>query len=245
MHPPKPVPLEDVDLTDLDVFVRDEAWGMFDTLRREAPVFWNPEPGGNHGFWSVTRFADIEQVDKRPGDLHLRAVRQPRGAARASYMDLRRSMLETDGSRHQALRKLLLARLQRRRRCAATRTSCAGCPPSPSMPRCGRRSSTSSTRSPPTTRSTCWPGCSTSRRSSPRQLDLLGQRDRRRHRPGLRPRPASTARKPRSTSTCPSGRLPRWRSSSTAASSPPSAAAGRRRPGQQAGQPDPRGRRCR
>ena len=66
MHPPKPVPLEDVDLADLDVFVRNEAWGMFDTLRREAPVFWNPESGGNRGFWSVTRFADIEQVDKSP-----------------------------------------------------------------------------------------------------------------------------------------------------------------------------------
>ena len=43
MHPPKPVPLEDVNLADLDVFVRNEAWGMFDTLRREAPVRWTPE----------------------------------------------------------------------------------------------------------------------------------------------------------------------------------------------------------
>jgi cytochrome P450/ferredoxin-NADP reductase len=107
MHPPKPVPLEDVDLADLDVFVRNEAWGMFDTLRREAPVFWSPESGGNRGFWSVTRFADIEQVDKSPeiftSERFVNLEEPPE-----QYMDLRRSMLETDGPRHQTLRKLLL-----------------------------------------------------------------------------------------------------------------------------------------
>jgi len=107
MRPRKPVPLEDVDLADLDVFVRNEAWGMFDTLRREAPVFWNPEPGGNRGFWSVTRFADIEQVDKSPeiftSERFVNLEEPPE-----QYMDQRRSMLETDGPRHQALRRLLM-----------------------------------------------------------------------------------------------------------------------------------------
>jgi cytochrome P450/ferredoxin-NADP reductase len=107
MHPPKPVPLDEVDLADLDVFARNEAWGMFDTLRREAPVHWNPEPGGNRGFWSVTRFADIERVDKSPeiftSERFVNLEEPP-----AEYMDRRRSMLETDGPRHQALRKLLL-----------------------------------------------------------------------------------------------------------------------------------------
>jgi len=107
MHPPNPVPLDGVDLADLDVFVRDEAWGMFDTLRREAPVFWNPEHGSNRGFWSVTRFADIETVDKSPeiftSERFVNLEEPPE-----QYMDLRRSMLETDGPRHQALRKLLL-----------------------------------------------------------------------------------------------------------------------------------------
>jgi cytochrome P450/ferredoxin-NADP reductase len=107
MHPPKPVPLDDVDLADLDVFVRNEAWGMFDTLRRAAPVFWNPEPGGNSGFWSVTRFADIERVDKSPeiftSERFVNLEEPPE-----QYMNQRRSMLETDGPRHQALRKLLM-----------------------------------------------------------------------------------------------------------------------------------------
>ncbi len=107
MHPPKPVPLEDVNLADLDVFVRNEAWGMFDTLRREAPVRWTPEAGSGHGFWSVTRYADIEQVDKNPeiftSQRFVNLEEPPE-----QYMDLRRSMLETDGSRHQALRELLM-----------------------------------------------------------------------------------------------------------------------------------------
>jgi cytochrome P450/ferredoxin-NADP reductase len=107
MRPPKPAPLQDVDLSDLDVFVRNEAWGMFDTLRREAPVFWNPERGGNRGFWSLTRFADIEQVDKSPEIFTSERfvnLEEPPG----QYMDLRRSMLETDGPRHRALRRLLM-----------------------------------------------------------------------------------------------------------------------------------------
>jgi cytochrome P450 len=104
---PTPVPLKDVDLTDLSVFVRDEAWGMFDTLRAEAPVHWNPEPGGNQGFWSITRFEDIERIDKDPETFtstRFTNLEEPP----EEYQDLRRSILETDGPRHQALRKLLL-----------------------------------------------------------------------------------------------------------------------------------------
>ena len=103
---PTPVPLADVDLADLDVFERNEAWGMFHTLRREAPVHWNPEPDGNAGFWSVTRYADIERVDKDPETFtstKFTNLEEPP----EEYQDRRRSMLETDGPRHQALRKLL------------------------------------------------------------------------------------------------------------------------------------------
>lgn len=104
---PTPVPLQDVDLANLEVFERNEAWGMFDTLRAEAPVHWNPEPGGNKGFWSITRFEDIERIDKDPGTFtstKFTNLEEPP----EEYQDLRRSILETDGPRHQALRKLLL-----------------------------------------------------------------------------------------------------------------------------------------
>lgn len=104
---PTPVPLEQVNLADLDVFERNEAWGMFDTLREQAPVHWNPETGGNKGFWSITRFEDIEYVDKHP-ELFTSTKFTNLEEPPEEYQDLRRSILETDGSRHQALRKLLM-----------------------------------------------------------------------------------------------------------------------------------------
>jgi cytochrome P450 len=104
-HPP-PVALADVDLTDLDRFAANQAWGQFHTLRREAPVFWQPEPAPSSGFWAVTRHADILAVDREVETftstrfVDLEEVDD-------DLQDLRRSMLETDGVRHRALRKLL------------------------------------------------------------------------------------------------------------------------------------------
>ncbi len=36
---------------------------QFDRLRREAPVFWHPEPGDT-GFWAVTKHADVVAVSR-------------------------------------------------------------------------------------------------------------------------------------------------------------------------------------
>ncbi|MEU4164598.1 cytochrome P450 [Actinoplanes sp. NPDC026670] len=99
------VPLEDVDLDDLDRFAKNEAWGQFDTLRRESPVHWTPSAHGD-GYWSVTRYADIATVDRDPATftsmkfVNLEDVDD-------DLQDLRRSILETDGARHTALRKLI------------------------------------------------------------------------------------------------------------------------------------------
>ena len=103
---PPYVPLDKVDLTDLDAFVDNTAWGMFDTLRAESPVHWTEEPDGGRGFWAVTRHADICEVDKDPETytsehfVNLEDVDD-------DLQDLRRSILETDGTRHRALRKLI------------------------------------------------------------------------------------------------------------------------------------------
>ena len=106
MSQPTAVPLDQVDLTDLDAFARNEGWAMFDTLRAEDPVHWNPEAAPNSGFWAVTRYDDIWTVDRDPETftstryVNLEEVDD-------DLMDLRRSMLETDGPRHRALRKLI------------------------------------------------------------------------------------------------------------------------------------------
>ena len=104
--PTPEIPLADVDLTDLDAFARNEGWSMFDTLRGEDPVHWTEEAAPNSGFWAVTKHADICAVDKNPEVftsqryVNLEEVDD-------NLMDLRRSMLETDGVRHRALRKLI------------------------------------------------------------------------------------------------------------------------------------------
>ncbi len=103
-HPP--VPLDEVDLADIDGFADGRGFAQLDTLRREDPVHWNPEPAPNRGFWAVSKYDDIWTVDKDPetftseGFVNLEEVDD-------DLRDARRSLLETDGPRHTALRKLL------------------------------------------------------------------------------------------------------------------------------------------
>ncbi len=99
--------LGEIDLSDHDRFVDGPPWAMFDVLRREAPVFWNPEPAGNKGFWAVTRHADIVGVsrDEATFSSEIGAVNLEELDQR--QMEIRKSMLEMDGARHFALRRLL------------------------------------------------------------------------------------------------------------------------------------------
>jgi cytochrome P450 len=103
-HPP--VPLDQVDLADIDGFADLRGFAMLDTLRREDPVHWNPEPAPNHGFWAVTRYADIWEVDK---DAETFTSEQFVNIEEVDddLREARRSLLETDGPRHAALRKLI------------------------------------------------------------------------------------------------------------------------------------------
>ncbi len=55
--------LDTIDLTDKDVFVNGVPHDWFAQLRRDAPVFWHPEPDGP-GFWCVTRYDDVVTVNR-------------------------------------------------------------------------------------------------------------------------------------------------------------------------------------
>jgi len=58
--------LEDVDLTDLDLFQRDGVpYDALRLLREKDPVHWHEERDGR-GFWAVTRHADVVHVSKNP-----------------------------------------------------------------------------------------------------------------------------------------------------------------------------------
>lgn len=106
MEKPPYVPLADVDLVDLDRFQGPEAWGMLDTLRRESPVHWQRETDGGSGFWAVTRHADICEVDKDP-ETYTSTAFVNLEEVDEDLRDARRSILEMDGLRHRALRKLI------------------------------------------------------------------------------------------------------------------------------------------
>jgi linalool 8-monooxygenase len=54
------------DLKDPDLYLDRVPHDLFDRLRQEQPVYWNPESDGP-GFWSLTRYEDIVEVSKNPG----------------------------------------------------------------------------------------------------------------------------------------------------------------------------------
>ena len=104
----------DTDLSDLDVFAGGAPWETFARLRRDTPVAWNPEPAPNHRFWSVTRHADIVAILRADQD-----ISTEKGAVSLEELDprqleIRKSMLDTDGRRHRALRRLLQRELTTR-----------------------------------------------------------------------------------------------------------------------------------
>jgi cytochrome P450 len=100
-------PVMSGDLSDLDVFQRGAAWPLFDKLRREDPLHWTAEPAAvGAGFWSVTRHADIVAID-RDAETFTSTKFVNLEEVDDDLLEIRRSMLESDGTRHRALRKLL------------------------------------------------------------------------------------------------------------------------------------------
>jgi len=56
------IPLDEMDVSNPDIFLHDAHWGYFDRLRREDPVHYCKD--SDYGpFWSVTKYKDIMEVD--------------------------------------------------------------------------------------------------------------------------------------------------------------------------------------
>jgi cholest-4-en-3-one 26-monooxygenase len=90
-----------------------ETWGrgvphdQFDRLRREAPVYWHPEPDGP-GFWAITRHADVRAVshDWETFSSELGATFIPT-QDEESLAQLRLSILNMDPPKHNRARRLV------------------------------------------------------------------------------------------------------------------------------------------
>lgn len=95
-----------INLADLDLFERGAPWAQFAELRAQSPVHWNQEDAPNSGFWSIARYHDIVSVLRDPETFTSERFTNLEEVD-ADQEEARRSLLETDGSRHRALRRLL------------------------------------------------------------------------------------------------------------------------------------------
>lgn len=94
-------------LANLDLFESGNVWEVFDDLRENSPVHWDVEEAPNSGFWSLTSYEDIVKVLR-----DTETFSSEKGAVNLEELDseqleARKSMIETDGIRHRALRKLM------------------------------------------------------------------------------------------------------------------------------------------
>ena len=101
--------IQELDGIDLlaDTWGRDVPHDQFDRLRREAPVYWHPEPDGP-GFWAVTRHADVRAVshDWETFSSELGGTFIPT-QDEESLAQLRLSILNMDPPKHNRARRLV------------------------------------------------------------------------------------------------------------------------------------------
>ncbi|MEN9749044.1 MAG: hypothetical protein RL149_122 [Actinomycetota bacterium] len=98
--------MSSITLADLDIFEKGAPWSLFEQLRKNDPVHWNEEEAPNSGFYSITRFHDIVKVLRDPDTFTSERFTNLEEVD-AEQEEARRSLLETDGNRHRALRRLL------------------------------------------------------------------------------------------------------------------------------------------
>ena len=98
--------LDDVDLTDLAVWEEGVPYQWLTLLRREAPLFWQPEADGR-GFWVFTRYDDIVQVSKDWETYSSETGGTSLEDLTPEEVEARKSMLDTDPPAHTRLRALV------------------------------------------------------------------------------------------------------------------------------------------
>ncbi len=98
--------LDDVDLTDLDTWEERVPYDWLALLRRDAPVFWQPEVEGN-GFWAFTRYDDVVSVSKDWETFSSELGGTSLQDLTDEELEARKSMLDTDPPPHTRMRGLV------------------------------------------------------------------------------------------------------------------------------------------
>jgi cholest-4-en-3-one 26-monooxygenase len=95
------------DLADPDTFMNGPPFGLFRTMRREAPVCWNTMQDGS-GFWSLTCAAEIVEVSRDPERFSAwRGGTMIRDDAVVPLDVWRRAMINMDPPEHTKFRELV------------------------------------------------------------------------------------------------------------------------------------------
>jgi linalool 8-monooxygenase len=111
--PDRRSPLDGINLKDPFLFQDHVPHEIFARLRREAPVYWNPEPEPDEpGFWALTKYDDVSMVSRNP-----QLFSSARGGHQISYMPgaefsrataaILGNMIAMDPPEHNAYRKLV------------------------------------------------------------------------------------------------------------------------------------------
>jgi cytochrome P450/nitrite reductase/ring-hydroxylating ferredoxin subunit len=98
--------IDDVDLTDLDVWEQRVPYEWLALLRREAPLHWHPERDGR-GFWVFTRYDDIVQMSKDWETYSSELGGTSLQDLTPEEVEARKSMIDTDPPAHTRLRALV------------------------------------------------------------------------------------------------------------------------------------------
>ncbi len=93
-----------VDLSKLDAFNEGAPYATFARLRREDPIAWCEEEGGK-GFWSITRHADIQALNRDTATLSSARGIRMEDQSPEEY-EARRTFQETDPPEHTEFRIL-------------------------------------------------------------------------------------------------------------------------------------------
>ncbi len=98
--------LDDVDLTDLDTWEQRVPYDWLALLRRDAPLFWQPEVEGR-GFWAFTRYDDVVAVSKDWETYSSELGGTSLQDLTPEELEARKSMLDTDPPPHTRMRGLV------------------------------------------------------------------------------------------------------------------------------------------
>lgn len=95
-----------VDLSSPDAFNEGAPFATFDRLRQDDPVSWSEMLNGDKGFWSITRHADILELNRQPDLLSsARGIRMEDQSE--DEFEARKTFQETDPPFHRAFRALV------------------------------------------------------------------------------------------------------------------------------------------